>query len=87
MGAPTQPPLGPTTEDDVAMVKEEPLWQDEPPARRAPPPEIAALLMEYLEKDQDVASKAPREPTGQISTLASVKLKKLEPTGKKNGDP
>src|SRR5262249_18229720 len=44
LGSP--PALAALAEDDVAMVAEEPLWQDEPPARRAPPPEIAALLME-----------------------------------------
>lgn len=88
MGTPIQPPPAPSaTDDDVAMVKEEPLWQDEPPARRAPPPEIAALLMEYLEKDEDAASRAPaREPTGQIAPLGSVKIKQVETPRKKNGD-
>src|SRR5262249_36565217 len=61
-------------EDDVAMVAEEPLWQDEPPARRAPPPEIAALLMEYLQKGEPPPAPAP--PAEGQSALAAGKLGK-----------
>src|SRR5262249_33731188 len=67
--------------EEPVVVGEEPLWQDEPPRRKQPAPEIAALLADYLAKTDDPVSKplpiaqpAPPEQSG--TKLAAVQLVK-----------
>jgi hypothetical protein len=81
VGTPRPPEI-----DEVAVVAEEPLWEDEPPARKPPPPEIAALLQEYLMKTDPAERPTPppamADPEGgqqkpkPTATLAAVKLKR-----------
>jgi hypothetical protein len=85
VGTPTPATAAP---DEIPIVVgEEPLWQDEPIRPKAPPPEIAALLQDYLSKTDpgikpwptaESPTPPPRDP-GQAK-LAAVKLvKKKKP--------
>ena len=71
-------------DDEPLVVGEEPLWQDEPIKRKQnPPPEIAALLQDYLSKTdpglKPWPTAAPDPPPARNTTgskLAAVKLVK-----------
>jgi hypothetical protein len=81
--APALPPLARATarppEAEVAVVRDQPIEEERGPA--APPPEVQALLMEYLDKSEPAPQPVATPPpvnVGRSSTLAAVRLKRVQ---------